>query len=620
MLEKNINKELHFLRALSILLVIFFHFNILNFTGGFIGVDIFFVISGFLITSIILEDNKFNFYNFFLKRFKRIYPLILLIVLISLFLGNLIFSPLHMERLIDSSSYTIFGISNIFFFKESGYFDQEKLFKPLLHTWSLSVELQYYIFWPFIIFFIKRFFLKNIFNIVLSIFIISLVASFIYSSRTDAFFYFTGFRLYEFCIGTIAYLIIKKKNIKSNLFYFYLGLSIIFFSAFFFNEDFDFPGINALLPCLGAFLIIIYKIPVNNHKSFFINNFTHITANLSYTIYIVHWPALIFFSYQFMHFPNQLEKIFLLILIFLLSQILNKYYENPLRKFYFKEKFLKDNFKLTGIFVFTLLSILYLKGNFENFNKRNFFENNVINQVFKDREKKNAIEDEILQKLENIKIEKIEENSFNLVIGDSHAFDFYLALKSLEETEDKLKLRYYNFDYFYCFNEQNYKDKIINFLNYSIFKRKNSCNIAISGLNYEYIDNAKNLIVSSRWNKKLDTNSLSDFLKNFSQNKIIVTNGHRFYDIPTLYFKTKKKINNFAINFLNEEDLNLENFQNMKNQNLKIFNKSKLNCKPNCIVFKDNHLLYSDKDHWSLKAMNFFGKRIEKNKFFDLMN
>ena len=139
------NKELHFLRSLSILLVVFFHFDLLNFNGGYVGVDIFFVISGYLITSIILQDNNFKFTSFYFKRLKRIYPLILFIIIFSLILANFILSPIHYERLVNSSQYTAFGLSNLFFFYESGYFDQEKLFKPLLHTWSLAVEEHFYL-------------------------------------------------------------------------------------------------------------------------------------------------------------------------------------------------------------------------------------------------------------------------------------------------------------------------------------------------------------------------------------------------------------------------------------------------------------------------------------------
>ena len=325
------NKELHFLRSLSILLVVLFHFDLLNFNGGYVGVDIFFVISGYLITSIILQDNNFKFTSFYFKRLKRIYPLILFIIIFSLILANFILSPIHYERLINSSQYTAFGLSNLFFFYESGYFDQEKLFKPLLHTWSLSVELQFYLIWPFIIYFVNKFFHKKLLIIILLLFIISLSLSFLYSNRTDAFFYFTGFRIYEFCIGTIAYLILNKKKIKPNTSLFYFGLVLIFISSIYFNENSNFPGAIALVPCIGAFLIIIFKLPKSNNLNIFENKFINLTGNISYTIYIVHWPILIFYTYHFMRFPDHLEKISLIFIIFLFSIFLNKYYETPLR-------------------------------------------------------------------------------------------------------------------------------------------------------------------------------------------------------------------------------------------------------------------------------------------------
>ena len=129
---------------------------------GICGVDVFFVISGYLITSIILREKKFNFKIFYLKRIRRLFPIILLVAFSSVLLGIFIFSPIHFERLTQSSTSSIFGVSNYFFFKEQGYFDHEKLFKPLLHTWSLSVELQFYLIWPIALVIAKKF-LKTVF-------------------------------------------------------------------------------------------------------------------------------------------------------------------------------------------------------------------------------------------------------------------------------------------------------------------------------------------------------------------------------------------------------------------------------------------------------------------------
>ena len=610
------NKELHFLRSLSILLVVFFHFDLLNFNGGYVGVDIFFVISGYLITSIILQDNNFKFTSFYFKRLKRIYPLILFIIIFSLILANFILSPIHYERLINSSQYTAFGLSNLFFFYESGYFDQEKLFKPLLHTWSLSVELQFYLIWPVIIYFINKFFYKKLLIIILLLFIISLSLSFLYSNRTDAFFYFTGFRIYEFCIGTIAYLILNKKKIKPNTSLFYFGLVLIFISSIYFNENSNFPGAIALVPCIGAFLIIIFKLPKSNNLNIFENKFINLTGNISYTIYIVHWPILIFYTYHFMRFPDNLEKISLIFIIFLFSIFLNKYYETPLRYGKVKSKFQLSNLYLFAIFFSCILSIQFSKENIQKPLQNNFYENEVIKTVFDGRDLKNRIEDAIYEKNMNINPADIKKDSINIVIGDSHALDFYLALTTLNQTE---KFTYYDFDYFYCFNKKNFKDKIINTLNYKVLKRKNSCEIALKELNMSYISKAKNLIISSRWSRDVDFTQISNYFNVSNQNKIIVINGHKFYDIPTLYFKTKSNVNNFAKNLLKQNYISLEKLNFSEKKDLKFFDKTPLNCNPKCLVFKDGYLLYSDKDHWSMKSMKYFGEQIKANNFFKLI-
>ena len=112
---KNFSYEIEFLRAISILLVLLFHFELFSFSGGFIGVDVFFVISGYLITSIVINKDEFNIINFYLKRLRRLFPIILLVTILTIFFGLIILSPLHFERLTKSSSSAIFGLSNFFF-------------------------------------------------------------------------------------------------------------------------------------------------------------------------------------------------------------------------------------------------------------------------------------------------------------------------------------------------------------------------------------------------------------------------------------------------------------------------------------------------------------------------
>ena len=146
------------LRAIAVVGVMLFHFGFENFPGGFVGVDLFFVISGFLITRIIINEflytGTFDFISFYLRRARRIIPALYFTLLITFVFSIIILSPQHLQQFGSSLIYAVFGVSNIFFWKESSYFDTTSIYKPLLHTWSLGVEEQFYIVWPFLIVFL----------------------------------------------------------------------------------------------------------------------------------------------------------------------------------------------------------------------------------------------------------------------------------------------------------------------------------------------------------------------------------------------------------------------------------------------------------------------------------
>ena len=158
--------EIDGLRAIAVILVVFYHLKIPFFSGGFLGVDIFFVISGYLITKIIYHnyDNKnFNFFNFLIKRIKRLFPALLFVLLIVVSFGYLILSPVDYVKVAKSAISSFFFISNFYYWSESNYFDQINEFKSLVHTWSLGIEMSFYLIIPFIILFFKKFNKKTIF-------------------------------------------------------------------------------------------------------------------------------------------------------------------------------------------------------------------------------------------------------------------------------------------------------------------------------------------------------------------------------------------------------------------------------------------------------------------------
>lgn len=296
----NFRYDINGLRAIAILAVVLFHFNPQWLPGGFAGVDVFFVISGFLMTSIIfkgIENNTFNLFKFYSARANRIIPVLtaLFIVLILFGVFFLISSDLKdLGKQIQQSS--LFS-SNVLFSKGGGYFDTGEKTKWLLHTWSLSVEWQFYIFFPIFVLLLKRFFsILSIKRIILSLFFISFIYCIYatYSNIQTAYFLLTS-RAWEMLLGGLAFLYpYNIKNHKNRQLLQILGIILIAFSYLIISEQTLWPGYMALLPVFGTYIIILS----NYQNSYFINNpvFNYI-GKWSYSIYVWHWPIVVFGTY-----------------------------------------------------------------------------------------------------------------------------------------------------------------------------------------------------------------------------------------------------------------------------------------------------------------------------------
>ena len=299
----NFRYDINGLRAIAVLAVVIFHFNPQWLPGGFAGVDVFFVISGFLMTSIIfsgVEKNTFNLFKFYNARANRIVPVLAAMSAVLLVFGWFYLIPTDYRDLGRQVEKSSLFISNLLFAKGGGYFDTAEHTKWLLHTWSLSVEWQFYIFFPIIIIALKRFLsFSNLKRVVLGLFLASFIYC-IYATYKDsktAYFLLTS-RAWEMLLGGLAFL--YPWSLKSKFYQILTqcsGLILIIASYFFISKDTPWPGYMALIPVLGAYLIVV----ANYQNNFLINNpISNSIGKWSYSIYVWHWPLVVFgFYFEF---------------------------------------------------------------------------------------------------------------------------------------------------------------------------------------------------------------------------------------------------------------------------------------------------------------------------------
>jgi peptidoglycan/LPS O-acetylase OafA/YrhL len=263
-------REVDGLRALAVLPVIFFHAGFEIFCGGFIGVDIFFVISGYLITTIILDEkeaNKFSIVNFYERRARRILPALFLVMAICLPFAWVWLMPSDLKEFAQSlTAVTVFS-SNILFWKTSGYFESAAELKPLLHTWSLAVEEQYYLIFPLFIIATWRYGMKWMVTALSVVALISIsLAQWGATHMPLATFFMLPTRFWELLIGSfIAFYFASKQfsphSLKLSNVASLVGLLTILYAMFKFDKFTPFPSLYALIPALGSALIVVFATP-----------------------------------------------------------------------------------------------------------------------------------------------------------------------------------------------------------------------------------------------------------------------------------------------------------------------------------------------------------------------
>lgn len=332
------------LRALAVLSVVIFHINKTWLPGGFIGVDIFFVISGYLITGIIyreIVDGEFSFADFYKRRIKRILPVFFLVVTITSIVSSLVMLPSDFLYFMKSVGSTLAFSSNMFFGYAVDYFSPNTEEYPLLHTWSLAVEEQYYILFPFALLLFNKILKnkKNILYALLGVCFFSVIISSVmpaYPSWIKYNYYWLPSRAYELMIGSIAAILARdmKTTPVNGAILSVSGLIMILISLLFIKESQEFPGIVAIIPCLGTALILLSggrEIgPVNKILSLKPIVFVGL---ISYSLYLWHWPILAIMRYVSNDgFLTGIQIVLAILLMLSLSFLSWKYVETPVRK------------------------------------------------------------------------------------------------------------------------------------------------------------------------------------------------------------------------------------------------------------------------------------------------
>jgi peptidoglycan/LPS O-acetylase OafA/YrhL len=664
----NYRPEIDGLRAISIISVVIYHAQLkLNnnviLSGGFLGVDIFFVISGYLICSIIfkelLEKKSFSFKNFFVRRARRILPALIFLIFVSSLVSYFILQPSALNNFSKSSISSIFFSSNIFFWQiNSMYMAESQLLSPLLHTWSLSVEEQFYLFFPILIFLIIKIDKKILLPIMLLLMVLS-IFSIWYGSKNHIIFNFYSItsRIWEFGIGSlIAYFEYFKKKIfsfpqKINEIVCFISLIIIIYFFIFPVFPNKHPTIYTIIPILSVGLIILLSDKTSSFKSILSNNFFVFTGLLSYSLYLWHYPVFSFSRHIFINtdFENNIIlKLFLIVISIILSLISYFFIEKFFR---FKNRSLKTLFIF--IFIFTLINII-------------FSIIGINSDGLKNRLKLSNFETEyVLNNSSNIYIQPIEETykkfSSNtkkvIVVGNSTGRDFYFILKKFEnENENDVEIRFLRTQ-IYCLIPalENNRDCLRTF----DFKQKK-----IQKKQLKNIKDADYIILRSQWSLQ-DINSLKQIANYFKKDKnkkiIVVSSSPEFNFLSKSLATSEVNLSNIVYNnFFNQSSLidkfflkynrypnNIERksfekeyFSQLNKNRVSLEKSLKVASSQNQIDFfdffdlicnnenklcsvltNDNFKIFSDnKGHFTFKGAEYIKDKIKNKGFLNLLN
>ncbi len=613
------------LRTVAILGVLVFHLDPRWAPGGYLGVDVFFVISGYLITGNILRDiesGEWGFLRFYSRRVLRLFPALFAAIFLTLVAGAFVLTPQLLVELGHSAQASVFWYSNLFFWLQSGYFDTAAAFKPLLHTWSLSVEEQFYLVWPaFLLAAVTWGGRGRPFMAICVVLVASLVAAVVFGARDTAMtFYLTPFRFFEFAIGALVVWrqrVAAPGRVATELVLAAAAAAIVYSYATFGGRAHP-VGIASLVPCLATAAFLAY-----GDRSILLGRLLATPVpvwlgRISYSVYLVHWPLVVLVGFALVREPSLSWKLGLGAASIVLGYALHVAVERPflaLRKTH--ERWI-NRYGLpaglaAGAVLFLLASPLVIRDGW----------------LWRYPESMQAVAafDLDARRMETwAGVNATDWSAYDgkpfdvLVVGDSHAKDFFNAMvlnrDLLEGAYGPLDIRAFTTN-LECRTRGEPRDK--------------ACSTEYPGLfDLGLHRTAKTIVFSQSWARG-EIAALPDVIAKIRREgtaRVVVTdNTVEFIDVPSLLLRRYRAgdpadwIGAFRGKRPANRNRRLASALNRLDPPVPVIAKSKAVCnETKCFVINaDGEPYLFDHAHWTLDGAQFFGQRLFETGAFDVL-
>jgi peptidoglycan/LPS O-acetylase OafA/YrhL len=640
---KNYLPHIDGLRSIAVMSVVIHHIWPTIVPGGYVGVDIFFVISGYLIAGIIkreIEENNFSFIHFYERRARRIFPALFAVLIFCLILGYFVFLPSDYFVSLKGILGTLFFISNVVFWKdlEAGYFaETEAGLNPIVHTWSLSVEEQFYIFFPILLIFLYRIKIKKIPIILMIIFFFSLfISEYFLNTKPVAVFFLSPFRFWELLAGVLlAFNIIpdlKNRLLREVLMI--AGLIALLYPCFAFSNSTEFPGINALLPVLGSVIIINFGKKENSYVRSILNLTPLVYIGLiSYSLYLWHWPVVVFSKYLSGNYVI-LENLFLVFIISLCISIFSYHkIEQPFRGIKGSEIFSRNFvFSISATLILMIGSINVYGIAQKGFQKR--FSEKIIQ--FDEARKPNIKYkycDDLSDPMNWCVLGNKDNKVQTLFFGDSHLMSWAHGLDDIYKTKDHsailamlsacppiFRLK--------SIRSEFRKDDSCSKKNFEVEKYLNENpsikNVVLVGVWSEYFNGSTpiNIVLENNIEFKNTEGAIEGTkftikkIKNMKKNIILIGPVPIYQNnVPfTLAINTKQNNKTKKSTLKLQREFNSKFFELVDSYDgdLKFIDPLSWICNPNCLIEKDNRSLYFDSNHLNELGSLYFGLKLKE--------